>query len=144
MPRTFSLLAALAFTVSGLVFAGCSHLDTSAPATDDRVVTGVVSTGSEEALPAGSEVWVGVIDVSRGVARPEVLGEQTITDATHLPVEFRIEFRAADAVLRQSVSILSRISVGRKLKYYTASEHPLTPGNLSEPQTVAVVPATQP
>jgi len=122
---------------------GCSHLDLSAPADGDRVVTGVISTGGEESLPDNSEVWVRVLDFSRGESRPEVLGEQTIKNPGHLPVEFKIEFRAEDAALRQYVSIDARVSVGRQLRYYTASRQPLSPGMLGEPVTVRVVPASQ-
>lgn len=135
---------AVALSLFALIFAGCSHLDTTAPGDADRVVTGVVTAGSDESLPDHCEVWVRVLDVSHGEARPEVLGEQTITNPGHLPVPFKIEFRAEDAVLRQSVSIDARISVGRQLRYYTASRHPLSVSNVTEPQTVLVVPATQP
>ena len=141
MPRFLSPVVAFAVVLLGLAAFGCSHLDTSAPGSADRVVTGEITAGGEEALPSPSEVWVRVLDLAHGEARPEVLGEQTIANPGHLPVSYRVEFRAEDAQLRQNICIDVRVSVGRQVRYYTVSRQPLTPGNIAEPVTVRVVPA---
>lgn len=137
-----SVFLVLGATLFALFSSSCSHLDTTPPGVADRVVNGFVTTGSDELLPAGTEVWVTVLDLSHGEEHPEVLGEQTIKNPSSLPVPFHIEFYAEDPLLRQSVSIDARVSVGGRLRYITRSRHPLTPGNIGDSQSITVVPAS--
>jgi len=137
---TFAFVA----TVVALFFTGCSHLDTTPPGEADRVITGVISAGADIDLPAGSEIWVRVIDFSRGEDKGEVLGEQTIKNPEKLPAPFKIEYRAEDPVLRGSVAVDARVSVGGHLRYLTAHRHPVTLGNVNDPHEVEVQPATNP
>ncbi len=135
MKRT--LLVFLA-TYLGLGLAACSHLDTTPRASADRVLTGVVSNNTNAELPANSEVTVRVMDVSQGESRAEVLGEQTIENPGHMPVMYRIEFRAEDALLSRGVNVEARISVGGHLRYTTTSAHPVTPGNVNDSHPLEV------
>jgi uncharacterized lipoprotein YbaY len=133
--KTFSfawLLLALS-----LFLGGCAHLDTSPPASADRVLSGVVDHAGED-LPDGAEVTVRVLDLSRGVERGEVLGEVTIPHVTKLPVSFRVEYRAEDAQLMRTVNVEARISVGGRLRYTTTTGHPITLGNVGDVHIVTV------
>lgn len=136
MKANFLSFVALA---SGLLFTGCKHLDTSATASPDRVLTGVVTnnTGGGE-LPPDTEVTIRVVDLSRGESRGEVLGEETIMNPGRMPVSFRLEYRAEDAVLMRSVNVEARISVGGKLRYMTIAGHPITLGNVNSSHVVVV------
>lgn len=128
-------LAAVAAFFSG----GCSHVDPMAPGGADRVLTGHVTNHSGGgALPANSEVWIQVVDRGRGMSRGEVLGETTILNPSRMPVPFRIEFRAEDAVLRGTVEVEARISVDGRLRYITKAAHPVTLTNVGETHMIAV------
>ncbi len=127
----------------GFLIAGCDHLDTTPPAPADRILSGVVTNNAQTELPADSEVTVRVLDVSRGESRSEVLGEQTIKNPGRMPVAFRIEYRAEDAILARGVTVDARISVGGRLRYTTASAHPVTLGNVHDSHVVEVALATK-
>lgn len=137
MMKRFLLACAVVSWLGGL--AGCASLDTTGPGSAERVLTGVVTNnaGGTE-LPPNTEVMVRVVDLARGEGRGEVLGEETIKNPRQMPVPFKIEFRAEDAVLRGSVAIEARISVGGRLRYTTVAGHPVTPGNVNDPHTVEV------
>ncbi len=132
-------LAACSVLVA-LFSAGCEHLNTMAPGAGDRVLTGVVTTKTGGGpLPPGSDVEVRLVDLSRGEARGEVLGEATIEDATALPVPFRIEYRAEDVVLmRSGLNVEARVSVGGRLRYTTTTGHPVTLSNVTDSHVVEV------
>ena len=126
----------------GLLGTGCNNLDLTGPGSAERVVEGaVVIYPADVTLPPGTEVTVRVLDMTRGEGRGEVLGEETITNPASAPIPFHIEYRAEDEVLRRRVTIDARVSTGRTLRYYTASAHPITPGNVNDKHMVEVVPA---
>ena len=137
--------SAMVLTLVTIFFSGgCANMDLSATSLADRTVDGAVVIYPEDTvLPDGTEVIVRVIDMSRGEGRGEVLGEQTITNPGTVPVPFHIEYRAEDEVLRKRITIDARISTGRTLRYYTASAHPITPGNVKNRHMVEVVPANR-
>lgn len=139
-----TVFVTLLCAAAALFSSSCKSLDTSALGPADRVAAGVVSAGDEVSLPPGSEVWVRVIDLSRGEDRAEVLGEETIKNPPGLPAAFRIEYRAEDATLRGSIAIDARVSVGGKLRYLTTSRHPITPSNVAETHVIVVAPAAKP
>lgn len=139
-----TLVAWIAMSAA-LLWAGCAHLDTTPPGPEDRVLTGQVTNNAGGAdLPPNTEVTVLVIDLGQGIGKGEVLGEQTIKNPTQMPVPFRIEYRAADAVLRGSVNVEARISVAGRLRYLTKSAHPVTTGNVNDPHNVEVELAAKP
>lgn len=140
---TSRLIGLLGIGLAAMV-AGCAHLDTTPPASAERVLTGIVSNGTNAPLPSNSEVTVRIVDLSRGEGRGEVLGEQTILNPGSMPVMFRIEYVAEDAVLRRSVNVEARVSVGGRLRYTTTTAHPVTMGNLSETHVLDVVLAQKP
>lgn len=135
--------AFLALCVGAFV-AGCTHLDLTPPGSSDRIVTGVVSNNTNAPLPGDTEVVVRVVDVSRGEARAEVLGDQTIVNPGRMPVPFRIEFSAEDARLRRGINLEARISVGGRLRYTTTLAHPLTLANVPDSHVVEVSLAQSP
>lgn len=135
-------LRLLACTVVGFL-AGCSHLDLAGPMNSDRVLVGTITARTPVDLPAGAEVIVRVVDLSKGEARAEVLGEQTIANPGSMPVAFRIEYRAEDTQLRATIDVDARISVGHRLVYMTTSRHPVTLGNVNDEHTVEVEPVSR-
>jgi uncharacterized lipoprotein YbaY len=127
-----------AAVLSMMLSAGCGHVGVVEPGGADRVLTGVVAYASGDPLPEGAEVMVRVVDLGRGDAHGEVLGEQTIKGPVTPPIPFRIEYRAEDAVLMRRVNVEARISVGGRLRYTTTTGHPVTLGNFADAHTVEV------
>lgn len=122
----------------GVGLAGCGHLDLTPPAAADRVLSGTVTNNSMTELPPGTEVTVRIVDLSRGEGKGEVLGEDTIVNPPRMPVPFRIEYRAEDAVLLRSVNVEARVSVDGRLRYTTISGHPITLGNVNDRHVLEV------
>ncbi len=138
MKKVFAL-GLVVFSALGF-FTGCGHLDLAGPAMGDRVLEGVVTARAPVDLPPDAELTVRVVDLSKGEARAEVLGEQIIKSPGSMPVAFRIEYRAEDAQLRTTIDVDARISAGRRLLYMTTSRHPVTLGNAANQHTVEVEP----
>ncbi len=134
--RFFSGLA-LGFA---LLAAGCNHLDVTAPFTEDRVLTGLVTYEIEMPLPDDAVVTVRVIDASNPAA-PMVLGETTVTRPGRSPIPFRIEYRADDELLMHQIRVEARISIGGKLRFYSVAGHPVTLSNVNDLHVVKVEPA---
>jgi uncharacterized lipoprotein YbaY len=61
-----------------------------------------------------------------------------------MPVPFRIEFSADDALLRRGVNLEARISVAGRLRYTTTLAHPLTLANAGDSHVVEVALAKAP
>ncbi len=121
--------------------AGCAGLNydtTAGGASDERALTGTVICPSLLALPDHASVLVRVLDSGTAGGPPNVLGEQTITEAKNWPVGFRIEYRAEDALLRRGVNVEARVSAGGKLRFQTVSGHVVTLGNASATHEVVV------
>ena len=133
----FAAAAALMFA------AGCAHLDTTPDAPVDRVLTGTVviepARPDGTPLPPDTVVIVRIVDVaSDRTALANVLGEQEIKNPGAQPLDFRIEYRVEDAVLRRQVNLEARISIGGKLVYYSHLAHPILPTNAGSPHRIAV------
>jgi uncharacterized lipoprotein YbaY len=140
MKHVFAAVSAVALFFA---VAGCGNVDLTPPGPGEHVVEGVVTLPMAGSLPENTEVTVQVADLSRGVGRGEVLGEQTIANPGKPPVPFRIYYRAEDAVLRRGLNLDVRVSIGGKLAYYTASAHPLTSANVNETHLVEAVPVAR-
>lgn len=138
-----SIVTTLGVLALAALWASCSHLDLTPPGSAERVLVGTVSTRSGGELPPNAEVTVRVMDLSSGSGRADVLGEQTITDARTMPVPFRIEYRAEDALLMRNVTVEARISVDGRLSYLTKTAHPLTLANVNDTHRVEVEPAVK-
>ncbi len=137
MRNSLSTLFAVAVCA---VFAGCGHLDVTPAGPTDRVVTGVVTDNSRSTLPAEAELTVRVVDVSQGENKAEQLGEQTVLNPGTMPVPFRVEFQADDALLRRGVNLEARVSVGGHLWYTTPLAHSVTLASVKDPQVIEVEP----
>lgn len=134
----------LLFLSMTAMLAGCAHLDTSTLGSEDRVLTGVVTSGSGAgALPPDSEVTIRIVDLAGADGRGETLGEATIENPGSMPVAFRIEYRAKDATLMRDVNVEARISVGGRLSYMSTGGHPITLGNVNDSHVIQVVPTAQ-
>lgn len=139
-----TILVSLLAVCSTFWLTGCANLDTMGPGAADRVLTGVVTTPSGGAeLPPDAEVTIRVVDLSSGEGRGEVLGEDTILNPGRMPVAFRVEYRAEDAVLMRSVNVEARVAVGGKLRYMTMGGHPVTLGNVNDSHVVVVAPTNR-
>lgn len=138
-------ILALFLTVSlGLLLGGCAHLDTSMTSPADRVLAGTVTTRTGGGpLPADSEVTIRIVDLAANDGRGETLAEETIGNPGAMPVAFRIEYRAEDAVLIRDVNVEARIAVGGRLRYKTMGGHPITLGNVNDTHVLQVEPTAQ-
>jgi uncharacterized lipoprotein YbaY len=133
--RLLVFTALLAFVASG-----CSHLDLSAPGSEDRVLNGLVSYDLETPLPPDAVITVRVIDLSNPSDRFAILGETTIEHPATTPIPFRVEYHATDEQLMRRVSVDVRISFGGKLHFHTVGGNPVTLGNFNDTHVIRVVP----
>lgn len=131
------IVAALA----ALTFAGCGQLDLTPEGDPARVLAGRVELGDGAALPAGSEITVRVVDGSIAGMPPQVLGSQTVHNpGGGAPIEFRVEYRAEDWLLRQGLNIEVRVSYGGKVRYYNRNRYAVTLGNAADIHRITVNP----
>lgn len=91
----------------------------------DAAITGVIVYGDGAALPAGATLTVELRDVSLADAPSVVIGRQVIPAPGPSPVEYRIEYRAADLKERHDYAVSARIeSAGGKLLFINDTVHP--------------------
>ncbi|MGH7994785.1 MAG: hypothetical protein ACREFX_00375 [Opitutaceae bacterium] len=141
------------------ILAGCAaaQFDIRPEGDTNRVVTGTVELGDAGPLAAEAKVVVRVIDAAQSDYRaptavlgepsvepprtalpPRVLGEQLIADAKGSSIPFRVAYRATDEQLRIGLVLDARISVGRKVEYYTVNGYSLNLRNADEPHALDV------
>jgi uncharacterized lipoprotein YbaY len=133
------VLAVIALAV--LAAPGCGHLELSSEGNPLRVLTGQVEIGDPSSLPPDASVTVRVVDASAAGMPPQVLGSQTIEHPVSAPVDFRVEYRAEDEVLRRGLNIEARVSFGGRVQYYNLNRYVVTLGNAADPHRVSVTPA---
>ncbi len=126
-----------------LFLAGCVQLDLTPEGDPNRVISGTVNLRMPTDLPSDASVLVRVIDASRPEKGRQVLGEQAIPRAAVVPVPYRIEFRADDALLRRGVSVEARVSYGGGLRYYNINAVAVNLGNFDRPVVVVVDPVAR-
>jgi uncharacterized lipoprotein YbaY len=131
LPTMKILLSALALCV--LWCAGCGHFDTTPQPVGDRTLSGKVNIRSEVALAPGAVVTVRLLDVSQPDAPGKVLDEQTITTTGNPAVAFRLAYKAEDIQPPKRARIDARLAVDGKLRFYTVTAYPVTPGNADAP-----------
>jgi uncharacterized lipoprotein YbaY len=158
------LLAGCA-AMAAVLCAGCGHLSLASEGDPDRVLTGSVQFSDAVVLPPGTEVVVRVIDqtppnpnavnmmagstmpmttqpnVAATAPGPEVLGEQTITNPTSVPVPYSVEYHAEDDALRRGLAIEVRVSIGGTVRYFNATQYAVTLSDVSDPHDISVEPA---
>ncbi len=152
--KRFSLMAAGGIL---LITLGCGHVDLTPESDPNRVVTGTVNVRMDLMPPSDAEVAVRLVEPSnvtsepttaspglvigeRGTStRPEVVvAEQVIHAPAAMPVPFRIEFKADDAMLRRGLNIEARISWGGQIRFRTVESQVVTLATAHDPQTVWV------
>jgi uncharacterized lipoprotein YbaY len=94
-------------------------------------------------LPADASVLVRVVEANSPSKGKQVLGEQAIARAAVVPVPYRVEFRADDAVLRRGLNVEARISFGGGLRYYNVNAVAVNLGNFDRPVVVVVDPVVR-
>lgn len=91
----------------------------------DAAITGVIVYGDGAALPAGATLTVELRDVSLADAPSVVMGRQVIPAPGPSPVEYRVEYRAADIEGWRDYAVSARIeSAGGKLLFINDTVHP--------------------
>lgn len=133
-------LTALASALAALALAGCGSLDLTPESNPSRVLTGRIDLDGPAVLPADTVVTVRVVDASAAGMPPQVLGAQTIRNPGAAPVDFRVEYRAEDDMLRRGLNIEVRVSYGGKVRYFNMNKYELTLGNASAPHLIMVNP----
>jgi len=136
MRLAHSLFAALAV----LAAAGCAQLDLTPEGDPSRVLRGSVDWGDPAPLPADATVTVRVVDASKIGMPPDVLGSQTIKNPGASPVEFQVEYRADDELMRRGLNAEVRVSWGGKVRYYNMNGHAVTLGNAVDAHRITVNP----
>jgi uncharacterized lipoprotein YbaY len=135
------LLGCLAVLAAGLT-AGCGHLDLVPIGEPDRVLTGSVRFPEGSDLPPGMSVQVRVLDETKP-GPPMVLGDQTITDPSDFPVQFKVEFDAEDDLLRLGLNIEVRVSYDGKVQYENRSGNLVNSNDINEPHEIRVSSTSQ-
>lgn len=91
----------------------------------DAAITGVIVYGEGAALPAGATLTVELRDVSLADAPSVVMGRQVRAAPGPSPVEYRVEYRAADIEEWRDYAVSARIeSAGGKLLFINDTVHP--------------------
>ena len=144
------LAALLAFGLG----AGCAHVDLSPEGGRNRVLQGTLSVGV--ALPAGAEIMVRIVATGGAPAQPasgdlpvarrnspaaeQILGEQvqTLTAPAAVPVAFKIEYDADDAVLRRGVNLEARVYYNGRVRFRTVNAHVVTLNSAPFPQSLVL------
>jgi len=139
MKNPFRLIAGL----SAFFLAGCVQLDLTPEGDPNRVITGTVNLRMPTDLPADASVLVRVVEANSPGKGKQVLGEQAIARAAVVPVPYRVEFRADDALLRRGLNVEARISFGGGLRYYNVNAVALNLGNFDQPVVVVVDPVAR-
>ena len=75
----------------------------------DAAVTGSVTYGKGDILPAGAALTVELRDVSRADAPSILIARQVIPDPGPPPVAFRLDYRRADIDPRNTYSVSARV-----------------------------------
>ena len=133
-PGFFTMkLFSLALPICVLLCAGCGHLDTTPEPVGDRTLNGTVNFGSAVALAPGASVTVRLLDVSPGAAPGLALDEQTIALTGNPPVPFQLSYKAEDIQPPRRARVEARLAVNGKLRFYTNTAYPVTPGNADSP-----------
>jgi uncharacterized lipoprotein YbaY len=132
--------SALGMLIVAAVLAGggCGQLDTTPEGDPSRVLTGTIDLGGDNALPADATVTVRVVDTANAGMPPQVLGSQTFRPGSG-PIEFRVEYRADDELLRRGLNVDARISSGGKMRFYNVNRYAVTLGNAVDPHRIEVV-----
>jgi putative lipoprotein len=84
-------------------------------------------------LAPGASVTVRLLDISPGAAPGLVLDEQTINITGNPPIPFQLTYKAEDIQPPKRARIEARLAVDGKLRFYTISAYPVTPGNADSP-----------
>jgi uncharacterized lipoprotein YbaY len=138
MKSSIAILAAAA----ALALSGCGQLDTTPEGDPSRVLTGTIDLGGDFDLPADATATVRVVDASDASMPPQVLGLQTFKPAA-APIDYRVEYRADDDLLRRGLNIEARISYGGKVRFYNVNRYAVTLENAADPHRIEVVRAGQ-
>ena len=129
-PGFFTMkLFPLALPICVLLCAGCGHLDTTPEPVGNRTLNGMVNYHSAVALAPGATVTVRLLDISPGAAPGLVLDEQTIAITGNPPVPFQLTYKAEDIQPPKRARVEARLAVDGKLRFYTITAYPVTPGN---------------
>jgi uncharacterized lipoprotein YbaY len=136
--------AATALVFAALALSGCGQLDLSPVGDPARVLVGRVELSDGAALPDDATITVRVVDTSNIGMPPVVLGSQTTRNpGGGAPIEFRIEYRAEDDVLRRGLNIEARVSYGGKVRYYNRNGYAVSLGNAADIHRIGVQPTGQ-
>ena len=119
----------LALPICVFLCAGCGHFDTTPSPVGERTLNGTVNYRAAAELAPDATVTVRLLDVSPGAAPGLVLDEQTISVTENPPVPFQLTYKAEDIQPPKRALIEARLAVNGKLRFFTVTAYPVTPGN---------------
>lgn len=100
-------------------------------------ISGTVAYRERIALPPGSEVYVQLLDISRGDAPSTVIAEQKIAIDGQVPIHFRLDYDAAALAPKNTYAVSARITNDGKLLFISDTAAPvITRGNPLEADLV--------
>ena len=82
---------------------------TATKPTTDAAVTGSVTYGKGDILPAGAALTMELRDVSKADAASVLIARQVIPDPGPPPTDFRLDYRRADIDPRNTYSVSARV-----------------------------------
>ena len=126
----YSLFVFLAAIVS--VFAGCSSLDTTPQPMGERMLSGTINCRGGVALPPGAVVTVRLLDATQLAVPGQILEELTLSEIGKPPIPFRLGYKAEDIQPPHRVRLEARVAVDGKLRFYSKTAYPVTPGNADD------------
>lgn len=122
--------------------AGCAYVEITQVGDPNRVMTGKVTLVPGMPVPDGAILSVRVVDTVIATSGPVLLGQQRIAISGEPPFEFRVEYRAADDLLRKGVNVEAKILVNGKLRYGNLTGYVVTLGRAAGNQEITVFPAS--
>jgi uncharacterized lipoprotein YbaY len=121
-----------------LLLAGCGQLDLTPEGNPARVLVGQIQLGDAAPLPGDATATVRVVDETASGQPPNVVGTQTLSQLGAPPYDFRVEYRADDALLHRGLNIEVRVSYGGKVRFFNRNHYALTFGNATDIHRVNV------
>ncbi len=92
---------------------------------ETKTLSGTVTYRERMALPAGAEVSVSLVDVSRADAPAILLGQTVFTPDTQVPLDWTLSYDDDQIDPRFSYALQARIKVDGQLMFLNTTRHPI-------------------
>lgn len=114
--------------MKALVLAALVAAMPAAPLAETRTLSGTVTYRERMALPAGAEVSVSLVDVSRADAPAILIGQTVFAPDTQVPLDWTLTYDDDRIDPRFSYALQARIKAGGQLMFLNTTHHPILTG----------------